>query len=642
MWKWIGKYACWLHTRWPAGVVEKLPEVDENGQTNVSGLYVVGDLTGIPLLKFSADTGARAVGHIAADADFQKLRGQEEEGVVDVAIIGAGVSGMAATLEARQADLSFEVVEASEPFSTIVNFPRGKPIYTYPTEMEPAGQLRFTAEVKEPLVAELKAQTLEQGIEPRPARVEQVRRQGELFEVVIPGEESLRARRVIVAIGRSGNFRKLGVPGEDLDKVYNRLHDPREFGDGEVLVVGGGDSALESAIAIAQCGGRVTLSYRKPEFSRPKPENIEKIEQLIADPLAPVGVEQPSSERVTTSSGAFVEEGIRPGSIRLMMDSQVRRIGDDQAVVENADGEEETLPNDAVFAMIGREAPLDFFRRSGVAIRGEWRKSTWISFALIMLAAVFVYHWKTDAGIPIKHWFQEGGLFPFNLEPPADPSSLWGTIRLSMTQPSFYYSLVYCLAVVFFGVRRMRRRRTPYVRTQTITLMLIQCVPLFLLPYVLLPWAGHSGWFGEGRPAGAGGRRALSGVAVGRPRPRVLAVDGADSGLAAVHLECVHGGADVGLAGDQPGADLCDHPAAHPALGQGSVLRLDLLVWSPGRDHGRRPPPEDAARAAVEPGEHGGPGGAGAGCRPAGSAPGGLGPAPRPLGQRTVHGGLDR
>ena len=380
MWKWIGKYARWLHTRWPAGVVEKLPEVDENGQTNVAGLYVVGDLTGIPLLKFSADTGARAVGHIAADADFQKLRGCEEEGVVDVAIIGAGVSGMAAALEARQAGLSFDVIEASEPFATIVNFPRGKPIYTYPTEMEPAGQMCFTAEVKEPLVAELKAQTLEQGIETRLARVEQVRRQGELFEVVIPREESLRARRVIVAIGRSGNFRKLGVPGEDLDKVYNRLHDPKEFCDREVLVVGGGDSALEAAIAIAQCGGRVTLSYRKPEFSRPKPENIEKIEQLEADPMAPVAVEQPSSERVTTSSGAFMEEGLQPGSIRLMMGSQVRRIEDDQVVVENADGEEERMPNDAVFAMIGREAPLDFFRRSGVAIRGEWRPSTWISF----------------------------------------------------------------------------------------------------------------------------------------------------------------------------------------------------------------------------------------------------------------------
>ena len=75
---------------------------------------------------------------------------------------------------------------------------------------------------------------------------------------------------MIVGIGRSGNFRKLGVPGEQLDKVFNRLHDPVDFCDKDVLVVGGGDSALEAAIAIAQCGGRVTVSYRKPEFSRPQ------------------------------------------------------------------------------------------------------------------------------------------------------------------------------------------------------------------------------------------------------------------------------------------------------------------------------------------------------------------------------------
>ena len=482
MWKWIKQYTKWLHTRWPAGVVEKLPQVDENGVSNVPGLYVVGDLTGIPLLKFSADTGARAVEHILADTDFQKLHERETDAdILDLAIVGGGVSGMSAALSARKAGLSFEIIEAAESFSTIANFPKGKPIYTYPTDMVPAGELRFAAEVKEPLIEELKAQTLGQGIEPRLGRVEQVRKQGDLFEVVIPGQERLQARRVIVGIGRSGNFRKLGVPGEELDKVYNRLHDPKDSCDKDVLVVGGGDSALEAAIAVAQCGGRVTLSYRKPEFSRPKPENIDKIEKLSADPVAEMAV----------------EEGRKPGSIRLMMASQVRRIEADQALIENAGGEEETIANDAAFAMIGREAPLDFFRRSGVNIHGEWPVSRWVSLILILLAAVFLYHWKTDAGIPIKHWFQEARLFPFNLAQPDDPSTLWDTVRLSMTQPSFYYSLAYCLAVVVFGIRRIRRRRTSYVRVQTIALMFIQCIPLFLLPYVLLPWAGHSGWFSD-------------------------------------------------------------------------------------------------------------------------------------------------
>ncbi len=495
----VRKYAHWLHARWPAGTVEKLPQVDQHGQSNIPGLYIVGDLTGIPLLKFSADTGARAVQHIAADERFQRQRQSDGEEILDIAIIGAGVSGMSAALEARQQGLSFVVLEATEPFSTVVNFPKGKPIYTYPTDMVPAGQLRFNAEIKEPLVVDLTAQTLEQGIEPRNVRVEKIERRGDAFELIIPQSDNLVARRVVVGIGRSGNFRKLEVPGEDLDKVFNRLHDPQDFCGQRVLVVGGGDSALETAIAVAQCGGQVALSYRKPEFSRPKPENIENIQRLSADPMADVAVENPTSERVTTSSEHFMEEGRRAGSIRLLLGSALKRVDEDAVEITTAEGEDLRLENDAVFSMIGREAPLEFFRRSGVHIRGEWRPGTWISLGLILLAAVFIYHWKTDAALPIKHWFEQAQLFPFNLSKDGNPDTLWGTIRVSMTQPSFYYSLAYCLAVIIFGVRRIKRRRTPYIKLQTLTLMTIQTIPLFALPYVVLPWVGYNGFFDPGR-----------------------------------------------------------------------------------------------------------------------------------------------
>ena len=498
MFNWLTRYTKWLHTRWPAGTVEKLPLANEDGSTNVRGLYIVGDITGIPLLKFSSHTGARAVQTIVADSGFQGRK--RENGVLDLVIIGGGVSGMAAAVEARKQGVDFKLLEASEPFSTVVNFPTGKPIFTYPTEMVPAGDLQFSEQssVKEGLVEELRRQTLESGIEPVMARAECVKRQGLHLEVEVPDGENLVAHRVVVGIGRSGNFRKLGVPGEDLDKVYNRLHDPKDFFEQDALVVGGGDSALETAIALASCGSRVVLSYRKPEFSRPKPENVERLEALSADPLADVTVEEPVSERVTTSAGSFMGEHKRAGSIRLMMASQPKEIRDGEVVITNSEGEDETVPNGVVFSMIGREAPLEFFRRSRVHIRGEWRGSTWVSFVLIMLAAVFVYHWKTSAGIPIYEWFKATKLFPFNLSVSGDRSRLWGTIWTSMGQPSFYYSLAYCLCVVVFGIRRIGRRRTPYVKVQTVTLMLIQCIPLFILPYILLPWAGHNGWFSEG------------------------------------------------------------------------------------------------------------------------------------------------
>ncbi len=500
----IARYAHWLHGRWPAGVVEKLPQVDKNGQSNVPGLYIVGDLTGIPLLKFSADTGARAVQHILGDKPFQQARDQGDEKVLDLAIVGAGVSGMSAALEAREAGLSFVIIEATEPFSTLVNFPKGKPIFTYPTDMQPAGQIRFVAKVKEPLVAELKEQTLISGIEPLIARVERVERRGGIFELIVPDGENIKARRVVVGIGRSGNFRKLGVPGEDLDKVSNRLHDPVDYCEKEVLVVGGGDSALETAIAIAQCGGRVTLSYRKPEFSRPKPGNVEKLEKLSADPMAEVSVDTPSSERVTTSSGAFMEGERRPGSIELLMASQIEHIGADEVVVKDAEGQQRELANDAVFSMIGREAPLDFFRRSGVLIAGEMGGRQWALLASFMAFCFFLYNWK--AGGELTNVFKAAKWFPFNVPDgmqvlsaqAGDLSTLLGILAFNLGKPGFWYSILYSALVIVFGIRRMRRRRTPYVKWQTLSLIVFQVLPLFLLPYIVLPYLGHNGVFDAG------------------------------------------------------------------------------------------------------------------------------------------------
>jgi NosR/NirI family nitrous oxide reductase transcriptional regulator len=476
----LARYTRWLHTRWPAGAVERAPAVNDDGSTNVPGLYVAGDLTGVPLLKLSADTGARAVRTMLADPAFRgRVRDAGGGTVHDLVIVGAGVSGMAAALEARKHGLDFVVLEASEPFTTIVNFPKAKPIFTYPTGMVPAGDLRLTASVKEALVEELRRQTTDAGIAPRAATVEAVRRKGAALEVATAGSGVLRAHRVLVAIGRSGNFSRLGVPGEDRDKVYNRLHDPKDFAGKDVLVVGGGDSALETAAAVASAGGRVTLSYRNREFSRPKSENVNRVE------AAAVG-------------------GASGGTLRLALGTTVRSIGSEDVRLTNGEGKDETIPNDAVFAMIGREAPLDFFRRSGVAIRGEWTAKTWAGLVAFLGFCVFLYNWK--AGGALTNEFQARHWFPF--EVPAGlgalgkafrrPSHLLGTLALSLGSPGFYYSLAYCLCVVGFGARRIARRKTPYVKVQTLTLMAVQVVPLFLLPYVVLPWMGHNGWFDAG------------------------------------------------------------------------------------------------------------------------------------------------
>ena len=497
------RYAQWLHTGWPAGTVEKLPDCDEHGRTAIPGVRIVGDLTGIPLLKFSSDSGARAVREIAAE---KSEAGSRKSEVLDLAIVGAGVAGVSAAIEARRAGLHFAIYEAGEVFSTVVNFPKGKPIYTYPTEMKLEGGLQFTADVKEALVAEMEAQRKAAGVEVTAARIERLESAGGELVLHHADQTKTRARHVIVAIGRSGNFRKLGAPGEDLDKVYNRLHDPKEFAGKKVLVVGGGDSAIETAIALGACGAHVTLSYRKKEFARPKPENIEKLHALAANADHPVQIVHPSSERVNTVVTHAMQQATPTGSVKLLLGSEILGITPDAVTLRDAAGAELGLPNDVVFTMLGREAPLDFFRRSGLAIRGEWTTKTWTSLLLFAAFCIFLYHWKGGGGHSVYEAFKAHHWFPFNVPDglvalsaaASDPRTMLGTLKDAAGAPSFYFSVVYSALIVIFGVKRIVRRKTPYITAQTVTLMAVQLVPLFLLPYLLLPWMGANGWFDAG------------------------------------------------------------------------------------------------------------------------------------------------
>ena len=326
----ITGYARWLHTRWPAGTVEHLPEVGPDGETALPGVRIVGDLSGIPLLKFSADTGARAVQAMLREPDF-KSAGRDDGGTLDLAILGGGVSGISAALEAKKAGLRFQVFEAAEPFTTIANFPKAKPIYTYPTDMTPAGQMQFHADVKEALLDELEGQRKDAGIEITHARADRVESGNGDVMIHFAGDNpppDACARRVIIAIGRSGDFRRLGVPGEDLDKVANRLHDPADFAGKNVLVVGGGDSALEAATALGGAGAHVTLSYRKKEFNRPKGENVDRLKTLEhasanGGSVAPRARQRGGSHRAGTRHAQGRERRTRGG--------QRRRVHDDRA-----------------------------------------------------------------------------------------------------------------------------------------------------------------------------------------------------------------------------------------------------------------------------------------------------------------------
>lgn len=446
----VNDFFNWLHLKWPAGKVEKLPKINADGSTDLPGVYIVGDLSGIPLLKFSSHTGAIAVNKIS-----ERLKTKQST-ELDLVIIGGGVSGISAALQAKKLNINFKIYEAAEVFSTIVNFPKGKPIYTYPSEMTPEGDLQFSkdANTKEKLLEELKSQANTHEIKPEIANADKIEKSSNGYVIHFSNNEKVKSSNVIIAIGRSGNFRKLGIKGENLPKVYNRMHDPKEFVGKKVLVVGGGDSALETAIAITEAGGQVTISYRNPEFNRPKIEHVQKIKTL---------------EKLD--------------KIKVKMSSIITEITNQEVKVKLASGSIENIPNDIVFSMIGREPPLEFFRRSGIEIIGEWNLKKYISFIAFFSFCIALYYWKSF-----------GDYFIWQ----ADKKNIFGAIAEAAKDPSFSYSLLYSLCILIFGIKRINRRKTPYVTKQTICLIVVQWIPLFILPYLVLPWLGANGYFNSG------------------------------------------------------------------------------------------------------------------------------------------------
>jgi thioredoxin reductase/ferredoxin len=461
----IASFYHWLHGKWPAGKVERLPVVHEHGRTNVPGVYVVGDLSGIPLLKMSMQTGVEAIRDAAENTG-------KRQGDYDVVIIGGGVSGVAAAIEAAKQGLSYLLLESSQMFNTIANFPKKKPIFTYPTEMIPAGDLQVSAQVKEELLSELSEQVQAHNITATEGYATHVSSDSSQVTVHLKDESVLTCANAIIAIGRSGNYRRMNIPGEELDKVSNRLHDPAAFIGQRVMVVGGGDSAVEAAGAMAELNEAeeplVTLVYRGAELSRPKPENVQKVHDLAA-----------------------------AGKIDLRLGTAPTSISDNEVSLKRKGGDgEESIPNQAVLSLIGREAPLDFFRRSGIPIHGEFRMGYKLFLAAILLFITGLYGMKT------LKWFEGSSIWLGNLGTSlsgvfGDQSSFFGSMAIQAQDLGLWVTMLYSTAVVTFGIDRLRRRKTPYVKLQTITLMTIQCVPLFILPELILPWMDRNNWIPE-------------------------------------------------------------------------------------------------------------------------------------------------
>jgi NosR/NirI family transcriptional regulator, nitrous oxide reductase regulator len=510
-------YFDWLQKDNPVGTAEKLPALTDQFDSSVPGIACIGDLTGIPLIKLAAESGRSYIEHLSKDLHFEKQRGRTtDSGLFDLIIIGAGPSGVSASLSALALGYRHLLFESSRPFNTISNFPAGKPIY-----VTPAGPIRaalaFTDGTKETLLAQLREAAAGKKLPLHEGEmVKSITKQPGHF-IVTTAAASYRALRVAVAVGKTGATRSLGVTGELLPKVFTRLIAPNEHSNKDILVVGGGDSAVEAAIALAKSNNRVTLSYRGAALVRPKARNRDSFDTLV-----------------------------RQGAITPLFNSTIKEIKESEVVL-SVGSHETTVPNSLVYALIGANPPIDFLKRADIRLSGEKKRMDWIGLAAFLFFATMLYFGKKapttlvltltdfarlpwslgDLSWPDQVSAMAGflGFLGFSLcgaifavraikNPRGSPSSSWtrfqyglffataiffSTLYVSYKllgktvgfgDMGYWYTIMFTLFVVLFGLRRIHRTPTGYIQRQTLTLMAIQAVALFILPLFIFPYLG--------------------------------------------------------------------------------------------------------------------------------------------------------
>ena len=313
-----------------------IPQVSPTFETNIPGIFIAGELGGMGLIRKSATQGAQAMEAIS------KLKGSSNP--LDVVIIGAGPAGLAGTLGAIDKKLRYVTIEQESSLGgAIFQYPRNKVAMTAPVKLPIIGQVKMTEISKEELLEFWKKVILKTGLKINyNERMETISKTNNGF-IVKTTKQSYQTRAILLAIGRRGTPRKLEVPGQDLPKVVYRLIDPEQYRKMHVLVVGGGDSALEAAIAIAEePGTTVTLSYRSEAFGRGKQKNRDRLKAL--------------SDK---------------GRIKVMLKSTVKKVDKDKVVL-NFENQEVVLPNDGVIVCAGGILPTPFLKEIGIIVETKF------------------------------------------------------------------------------------------------------------------------------------------------------------------------------------------------------------------------------------------------------------------------------
>lgn len=325
----------------PPAMTADLPALTPDLETSVPNLFVAGELGGLALIKNAVNQGRDCVDRIAERLPALRAGANgTAQALLDLVIVGAGPAGLSASLRAAERGLRYVTLEAEDLGGTVAKYPRQKLVMTSPVEFPMHGPFRKLQISKEDLLAFWSKAARQAGLALRAReRVEEVRHDPAGRFTVRTAQADYQALAVILAIGRRGTPRKLGIPGEELPTVMYSLLDAEAYTGKRILVVGGGDSAVEAAMGLAiQRGNRVTLSYRKAAFTRLKDRNEKRLADLV-----------------------------RRGAIKVIFNSLPVEIRPGAAVLEVA-GARLELPADHVWIFAGGTPPRAFLEAVGVRL----------------------------------------------------------------------------------------------------------------------------------------------------------------------------------------------------------------------------------------------------------------------------------
>ena len=314
-----------------------IPHLTPEHETTVKNLFVIGELGGLALIKNAVNQGRNCIDTIARRMEARDSRRSSLE-VYDVLIVGAGPAGISASLRAIEKKLSYLTLDEGELGGTVAKYPRQKLVMTSPVEFPMYGKFKKTELSKENLL-EFWNQVLSR-VDfnfVKAEKVEDIRATEDEIFTVQTAQNQYRARNVILALGKAGSPRKLGVKGEDLPKVMYRLIEADHYVHKKILIVGGGDSAVEAAMGLAsQTGNTVTLSYRQASFSRIKERNSQRLEEFV-----------------------------RKGKLTVILNSIPLEFTPDLAIL-GVNSLTQRIPNDFVWIFAGGDPPTTFLKKIGV------------------------------------------------------------------------------------------------------------------------------------------------------------------------------------------------------------------------------------------------------------------------------------